>query len=154
MRATLFKKSIGIRRYKVKTLLKSATAALAMVVVFTALGGVVAAHHGRAGYIESSMVTGTVTSVEWKNPHCFINFDVKDEKGTVVHWVGELSAPQTMLAAGVNKNTLKPGDEIVVKGMKGGAVEAPVTLVDWITRNGDRVIGDPTAKGSFTNDTR
>jgi len=79
---------------------------------------------------------------------------VKDEKGSVVHWVGELSAPQTMLAAGVNKNTLKPGDEIVVKGLKGGATDAPVTLVDWITRNGERVIGDPSAKGSFTNDTR
>ena len=52
-------------------------------------------------------------------------------------------------------NTLKPGDEIVVKGTRGGASDAPVTLVDWITRkNGQRVIGDPNAKGSFTNDTR
>jgi hypothetical protein len=138
----------------VKVLLRFAIAALSMVVVFTVLGVVVSAHHGRAGYTEPSTVKGTVTSVEWKNPHCFINFDVKDEKGTVVHWVGELSAPQTMLAAGVNKNTLKPGDEIVVKGTKGGAGDAPVTLVDWITRNGERIIGDPNAKGSFTNDTR
>ena len=137
-----------------RVLLRFAIAALSMVVVFTVLGVVVSAHHGRAGYTEPSTVKGTVTSVEWKNPHCFINFDVKDEKGTVVHWVGELSAPQTMLAAGVNKNTLKPGDEIVVKGTKGGASDAPVTLVDWITRNGERIIGDPNAKGSFTNDTR
>ena len=134
--------------------LRFATAALTMVVVFAVLGGVVSAHHGRAGYTETSTVKGTVTSVEWKNPHCFINFDVKDEKGNVVHWVGELSAPQTMLAAGVNKNTLKSGDEIVVKGTRGGASDAPVTLVDWITRNGQRIIGDPNAKGSFTNDTR
>ena len=135
--------------------LRSAIAALNMIVVLTVLSGVVSAHHGRAGYAEPSTVKGTVTSVEWKNPHCFINFDVKDEKGNIVHWVGELSAPQTMLAAGVNKNTLKPGDEIVVKGTRGGASEAPVTLVDWITRkNGERVIGDPNAKGSFTNDTR
>ena len=138
-----------------RTWTKFATAALTMVVAFAVLGGVASAHHGRAGYSEPSTVKGTVTSVEWKNPHCFINFDVKDEKGTVTHWVGELSAPQTMLAAGVNKNTLKPGDEIVVKGTRGGASEAPVTLVDWITRkNGERVIGDPNAKGSFTADTR
>jgi hypothetical protein len=138
-----------------RTLLRSSIAALTVVVVFTVLGGVVSAHHGRAGYTEPSTVKGTVTSVEWRNPHCFINFDVKDDKGNTVHWVGELSAPQTMLAAGVNKNTLKPGDEIVVKGTKGGATDAPVTLVDWITRNnGERVIGDPNAKGSFTNDTR
>src|SRR5678815_5660695 len=128
---TTFPKSIEkLRRYKVQTLLRSAVAALTMGVVFTVLGGVVAAHHGRAGYIEASTVKGTVTSVEWKNPHCFIYFDVKDEQGTVVHWVGELSAPQTMLAAGVNKNTLKPGDEIVVQGMKGGVPTAPVTLVN------------------------
>ena len=63
-----------------KTLLRSAMAASTMVLVFTLLGGVVAAHHGRAGYIEASTVKGTVTSVEWKNPHCFINFDVKDDK--------------------------------------------------------------------------
>lgn len=137
-----------------KALLRSSIAALSMVVVFTLLGSVASAHHGRAGYTEPSTVKGTVTSVEWKNPHCFINFDVKDDKGSVVHWVGELSAPQTMLAAGVNKNTLKPGDEIVVKGTKGGATDSPVTLVDWITRNGERVIGDPNAKGSFTTDTR
>ena len=137
-----------------KSLLRSATAALSMVVVFTVLGVVVAAHHGRAGYVESSTVKGTVTSVEWRNPHCFINFDVKDENGNIVHWVGELSAPQTMLAAGVNKNTLKAGDEIVVQGMKGGVPTAPVTLVSWITRDGKRIIGDPNAKGSFTADTR
>ena len=138
-----------------RTWLRSAIAALSMVVIFTVLSGVVSAHHGRAGYTEPSTVKGTVTSVEWRNPHCFINFDVKDDKGNAIHWVGELSAPQTMLAAGVNKNTLKPGDEIVVKGTKGGATDAPVTLVDWITRkNGERVIGDPNAKGSFTSDTR
>ena len=133
---------------------RSIIAALTMAAVFTLLGGVVSAHHGRAGYIDPSTVKGTVTSVEWKNPHCFINFDVKDEKGTVVHWVGELSAPQTMLAAGVNKNTLKPGDEIVVQGMKGGVPTAPVTLVNWITRNGQRIIGDPNSKSPFTSDTR
>jgi hypothetical protein len=138
----------------VKSLLRSATAVLTMIVVFTVLGGVVAAHHGRAGYVTQSQVKGTVTSIEWKNPHCFINFDVKDESGTIVHWVGELSAPQTMMAAGVNRNTLKPGDEIVVQGVRGGAPNAPVTLVNWITRDGKRIIGDPNAKGSFTSDTR
>ena len=70
---------------------------LAVVAVFTLLGGVVSAHHGRAGYSETvSSVKGTVTSVEWKNPHVFINFDVKDDKGTLAHWIGELSSPSTM----------------------------------------------------------
>src|SRR5438132_11091171 len=110
-----------------RTWRRSANAVLTMVVALTVIGGVVSGHHGRAGYSNNvSTVKGTVTSVEWKNPHVFINFDVKDDKGTVEHWVGELSSPSTMLAAGMSRNTLKPGDEIVVKG-KSGQNSAPLT---------------------------
>ena len=96
---------------------------------------------------------GTVTSVEWKNPHVFINFDVKDDKGTVAHWIGELSSPSTMLAAGMSRTTLKPGDEIVVKG-KSGQNGAPLTLIDSITRDGKPIVGDPNAEGRFIQNTR
>ena len=137
-----------------RTSLRSATAALAIVVVFTLLGGVVSAHHGRAGYSnEVSTVTGTVTTVEWKNPHVFINFDVKDDKGTIAHWIGELSSPSTMLAAGMSRTTLKPGDEIVVKG-KSGQNGAPLTLIDSIVRDGKPIVGDPNAEGRFIQNTR
>lgn len=133
---------------------KSATAALVMVMVFTVLVGVVSAHHGRAGYAAtSSTVKGIVTAVEWKNPHVFINFDVKDTGGTVAHWVGELSSPSTMLAAGLARTTLKPGDEIVVKG-KGGTAGTPVVLIDSITRDGKPIVGDPNAEGRFIENTR
>ena len=137
-----------------RTSLRSATAALVMVVVFTVLGGVVSAHHGRAGYSNDvSTVKGTVTTVEWKNPHVFINFDVKDDKGNIAHWIGELSSPSTMLAAGMSRTTLKPGDEIVVKG-KSGQNGAPLTLIDSIVKDGKPVVGDPNAEGRFVNDTR
>ena len=137
-----------------RTLLRSATAVLTIVTVFTVLGGVVSAHHGRAGYGNKvTTVKGTVTSVEWKNPHVFINFDVKDSTGDLAHWVGELSSPSTMMAAGMGKTTLKPGDEIVVKG-KVGEAGAPVTLIDSITKDGKAVVGDPNAEGRFINDTR
>ena len=137
-----------------KTLLRSATVALAMVFVFTLLAGVVSAHHGRAGYADTiSTVKGTVTTVEWKNPHVFINFDVKDAGGNAAHWVGELSSPSTMLAAGMSRTTLKPGDEIVVKG-KAGQGGTPVVLIDSITKDGKRVVGDPNVEGRFSQDTR
>lgn len=133
---------------------RSATVVLVMVMVFTVFGGVVSAHHGRAGYSETvSTVKGTVTSVEWKNPHVFINFDVKDDKGTVAHWIGELSSPSTMLAAGMARTTLKPGDEIVVKG-KSGQNGAPLTLIDSIVRDGKPIVGDPNAEGRFIQNTR
>ena len=134
------------------TLLRSATVGL-IVMAFTLFSGVVSAHHGRAGYVESSTVQGTVTSVEWKNPHCFINFDVKDDKGSIVHWVGELSAPSTMLAAGMSRTTLKLGDEIVVKG-RSGQNGTPITLIDSITKDGKAVVGDPNSEGRFIQDTR
>jgi len=122
-------------------------------VVSLALAGVVLAHHGRAGYAnEIQTVKGTVADVQWKNPHVFIGFDVKDDKGNVVHWLAELSSPATMLAAGMSRTTLKNGDEIVIKGKFG--VDSPIVLVDSITRDGKPIVGDPNAEGRFVNSTR
>jgi hypothetical protein len=122
-------------------------------VVALALAGVVLAHHGRAGYAnEIQTVKGTVADVQWKNPHVFIGFDVKDDKGSVVHWLAELSSPATMLAAGMSRTTLKNGDEIVIKGKLG--VDSPIVLVDSITRDGKPIVGDPNAEGRFVNSTR
>jgi hypothetical protein len=127
---------------------------LALILTFAVLGGVASAHHGRAGYgNEITSIKGVVTSVEWKNPHVFLNFDVTDEKGEVVHWVGELSSPSTMLAAGMSRTTLKSGDQIVVKG-KAGKAENPVVLIDSIVKDGKPVVGDPNVEGRFINDTR
>ena len=121
--------------------------------VALALAGVVLAHHGRAGYAnEIQTVKGTVADVQWKNPHVFIGFDVKDDKGNVVHWLAELSSPSTMLAAGMSRTTLKTGDEIVINGKLG--VDSPIVLVDSITRDGKPVVGDPNAEGRFVNSTR
>src|SRR5438309_12031715 len=95
---------------------RSTGSLLALVLAFALLGSVASAHHGRAGYgNEMSAVKGTVTEVQWKNPHVFIAFDVKDDKGNVVHWLAELSSPATMLAAGMSRTTLQNGGDIVVK---------------------------------------
>ncbi|PYS15245.1 MAG: hypothetical protein DMG15_05420 [Acidobacteria bacterium] len=133
---------------------RSTGSLLALVLAFALLGSVALAHHGRGGYSnEISTVEGTVTEVQWKNPHVFIAFDVKDDKGNVVHWLAELSSPATMLAAGMSRTTLKSGDEIVIKG-KAGLESAPFTLVDSITKDGKAIVGDPNAEGRFVNSTR
>jgi hypothetical protein len=135
----------------VKTLMRSGISALALIALF---GGMVLAHHGRAGYgNEITTVKGTVTGVQWKNPHVFLEFDVKDEKGNTVAWLGELSSPGTMMAAGMSRTTLKPGDEIVLKG-KAGQAGAPVILIDSLTRDGKAIVGDPNAEGRFIQNTR
>src|SRR5207249_4026117 len=123
-----------------KTWRTSTGSVLAVVVALALFGNVALAHHGRAGYSnEISTVKGTVTEVQWKNPHVFIAFEVKDDKGNVVHWLAELSSPATMLAAGMSRTTLKSGDEIVIEG-KAGLEGAPFTLVDSITKDGKAVV--------------
>jgi hypothetical protein len=96
---------------------KLVVATLAVIVMFTILGSVVSAHHSRAGYAEAQTeMKGVVTSVAWRNPHVYVMFNVKDDKGAVKGWTGELSSVTSMLAAGMARDTLKPGDEIVVRG--------------------------------------
>jgi len=76
----------------------------------------VSAHHGNAAFDTGKKVTlkGTVTEWEWSNPHCLLQFDVKDDNGQVAHWIGETQNPVTMVNGGWSKADFKPGDEITV----------------------------------------
>ena len=76
------------------------------------------AHHGAAGQDMTKLTTvkGTVTDFQFINPHVLLYLDVKDESGKVEKWVGELNGPNEMTRQHMNKNTLKPGDEITVVG--------------------------------------
>jgi hypothetical protein len=80
--------------------------------------GTVSAHHGSAAYESSKSVTvkGTVTSFEFVNPHVRFYVDVKDDKGNVEHWSGEMGPPSMLTHRGWGRNSLKPGDEITVTG--------------------------------------
>jgi hypothetical protein len=64
-------------------------------------------------------VSGSITRVEWLNPHSFISLDAKDEKGTVQHWVFELAGPGALRQAGLNRDDrgLKPGDIVRIEGI-------------------------------------
>lgn len=82
------------------------------------------AHHGSSAFDTGKRLTlaGTVTEWFWANPHCFLKFDVKDDKGEVVHWVAETSNPPDMANLGWTKQSFKPGDEVtvVVEPVKNG----------------------------------
>ena len=77
------------------------------------------AHHGAAAYDTAKKITlkATVTEWVWANPHCFLKFDAKDDKGNVVHWALESSNPADMVNLGWSKQTFKPGDEVSVTFM-------------------------------------
>jgi uncharacterized protein DUF6152 len=76
------------------------------------------AHHAWHGY-DSSDVTaihGTVTDFDWGNPHVWINFEVKDDKGNIQKWSAGGPSPNRMANTGWDKETLKPGDTITAIG--------------------------------------
>lgn len=73
------------------------------------------AHHGNAAYDNKTItVKGTVTEWRWTNPHSFLKFDAKDEKGNVVHWIGEWNNPSTLINFGITAKSFKVGEEITV----------------------------------------
>jgi len=78
------------------------------------------AHHGTAAFDTTKMVTvkGTVTEFVFLNPHVQIYFDVKNDKGEMEKWQGELTAPNKLARAGWTKKTLKPGDTVEVSGFR------------------------------------
>jgi hypothetical protein len=59
---------------------------------------------------------GTVTIMEWVNPHSWIHIDVKGSDGTLVSWMIEGGSPNSLLRLGFTKNALLPGMEIAVEG--------------------------------------
>lgn len=80
-----------------------------------------AAHHAFTAEFDAQQpitLHGTVTKVEWTNPHAWINLDVKGEDGQMVAWRVEAGAPNALLRRGFTKNYLPPGAEIVVQGFR------------------------------------
>jgi hypothetical protein len=61
-------------------------------------------------------LTGSVTKLEWMNPHIWVYLDVKDASGGVDHWQCEGGAPNTLTRSGWNRDSLKFGDQITIDG--------------------------------------
>lgn len=83
-----------------------------------AIAGATYAHHGIATWVDmsrSAAVKGTVTGFDWTNPHSYIHFEVRAEKGAT-KWTAEMGSVGTLVRAGWTRNTLKPGDEITLFG--------------------------------------
>jgi hypothetical protein len=90
---------------------------LFLVVAILSATGTVIAHHGNAAYETSKAVElkgATVTKFVWGNPHTFLMFDVKDDKGNVVHWAGEAGSPSSLGLLGWTKDSVQPGDVVTV----------------------------------------
>ena len=85
--------------------------------------GPASAHHSVQAQFDvhkTFTITGTVSKVEWINPHSYLTLNVKDADGKVQRWAFELAAPGVLRRAGMSREDrggLKPGDEITVTGL-------------------------------------
>jgi hypothetical protein len=79
----------------------------------------VSAHHAFAAEFDAKapvLLRGKVTKVEWINPHAWIHILAESPGKAPTPWMVEGGTPNTLLRAGINRNSLKPGDEIIVRG--------------------------------------
>jgi hypothetical protein len=78
------------------------------------------AHHAFSAEFDANKpvnLTGTVTKVEWTNPHAWFYIDVT-EAGKVTNWAFELGGPNTLIREGWTRNSMKPGDVVTVEGSR------------------------------------
>jgi hypothetical protein len=87
------------------------------------LAGSVSAHHSVQAQFDihkTFTVSGTVSKVEWINPHSYLTINVKDADGKVQKWAFELGGPGALRRAGMSREDrggLKPGDEVTASGL-------------------------------------
>ena len=104
------------------------------------------AHHGtNASYDPTKKVTlnGVVTKFAWRNPHAYVEFDVTDDKGVVVHWVGEMNSPMVLKAAGWSAETLTPGAKVTltVNPSRAGTAVGVIDRGQPVFVNGKQALG-------------
>ena len=106
-----------------------------LLIVLSVLAATLDAHHGRgATYDMKNRITlkGTVTRVDWRNPHVVIWMDAKDDTGKVINWGFENAGVSQLAQEGYNRNTLKVGQEItavVNPAANGGATAIVVKVI-------------------------
>lgn len=105
---------MNFRRFVLPTLIAAAVAGAGVVGVKQAQ-----AHHAFAAEFDGKapvLLRGKVTKVEWINPHAWVHLAAVQPNGQTQAWMVEGGTPNTLLRSGIDRNSLKPGTEIVVRG--------------------------------------
>jgi hypothetical protein len=111
--------------------------------LLAAFAGAAWAHHSVAGFDNKKEVVlkGTVVQFIWRNPHVLLLWDVKDESGKVTQWSGEMNSPTSMIQVGMNRESLKPGDEVVVT-INPSKTNNPLAVIRKVTMADGKLVVD------------
>jgi len=103
----------------------------------------VVAHHSISAEFDMNKpvtFTGTVTKIEWTNPHIYTHVEVKEPDGKVVEYRVEGGPPNALYRAGWRKDTLKVGDKVTVSGLRAKiATSTNIGVATVTTADGKRV---------------
>jgi len=107
-------------------------------------------HHSFSAEFDVSRpiaLTGTVTRVEWTNPHAWLFIETEDDEGRVQPWAIELLGINALMRSGMTRDSIKPGDVITVEGFgaRDGTNTANASEVT-MTETGER-LWESTARG-------
>ena len=107
-------------------------------------GAPAVAHHSFSAIFDAAQrvtLTGTVTRVEWMNPHTWIYLDVKKDDGSVEAWSFELGSPNRLMRYGWNQDSLPTGTTVTIAGSRArdGSLKAAVDTVSL--PDGKRLFG-------------